>query len=189
MQETNVVIIASDGGCSPNPGRGGWAYAIFAGEPLPGKLMTGAEGQPFVASGCVDHSTNNIMELTGLISALRALRDEFSAGRLAPCRVKLHLDSRYTLDSFFDWLPGWKKRGWKKADGKPVKNLEQIQALDQLKVEMQAMGVSFEKSWVRGHSGDFANELVDSMLNDARDKGIAAASECGEDQGSMVSPR
>ena len=168
------ITIACDGGCSPNPGKGGWAFAIFAGTPKLGGELPGADGSPLMAAGYAPQSTNNIMELTGLIFALKALRAELAAGRVSPGLVKLRLDSRYALDSFFDWIPGWKRRGWKKADGNPVKNVEKMQQLDALKTELTALGITFEKVWVRGHSGDYANELVDEMLNEVRKAGHAA---------------
>ncbi|MBW3243258.1 ribonuclease HI [Epibacterium sp. DP7N7-1] len=170
----NHITVASDGGCSPNPGRGGWAFAMFHGTPREGNELLAPDEKPLSGAGYSPSSTNNIMELTGLIRALQALRDELRAGRVTPCLVKLRLDSQYTLNSFFDWMPGWKRRGWKKADGDAVKNVKEMQALDALKSELTSLGVTFEKVWVRGHSGDYANELVDIMLNDARAAGIKA---------------
>lgn len=175
MTLAGAITIASDGGCSPNPGRGGWAYAFFREDPQPSTAVMGFDGEPLAGAGHAEHSTNNIMELTGLIRALQALRAEIAGGSREAIAVTLRLDSQYTLNSFFDWIPGWKRRGWTKAGGDPVKNVELMKELDALKTELEGLGVTFVKLWVKGHSGDYANELVDEMLNQARGAGYAAA--------------
>lgn len=132
------VTIYTDGACSGNPGPGGWAAVLFydAHE----REISGGEAQ----------TTNNRMELMATIRGLKLLKE--------PCDVTIYTDSKYVLDGFTSWLPGWKKRGWKTADNKPVKNMELWQAL----VEAAA-GHRLTWKWVKGHSGDTHNDRVDAL--------------------------
>ena len=135
-----VVEIYTDGACRGNPGPGGWGAVLIAGPHR--KTLHGGERE----------TTNNRMELTAAIEALAALK-----GRR---KVVLHTDSRYLMDGIREWLPGWKKRGWKTSARKPVKNQDLWQALD---AAAQKHEVSWR--WVRGHSGHELNEEADALAN------------------------
>ena len=107
-----MIVIYTDGGCSGNPGPGGWAFVVSEN----GEIRE-------YRSGGDQSTTNNKMELTGAISALSALKE--------PCRVTLYTDSQYIVNAINQkWLENWKKRGWKKADKSPVLNRELWEALD-----------------------------------------------------------
>ncbi|MCG7426155.1 ribonuclease HI [Helcobacillus massiliensis] len=137
------IIAAADGSALGNPGPTGWAWYI---------------DDSAWAAGGIDHGTNNIGELTAVLRLLEATAD---AGRAEePLRVLC--DSKYVIDSITTWMPGWKRKGWKKADGKPVKNVEIMRALD---AAMQGRDVQFE--WVKGHSGHRLNEAADARANGA----------------------
>jgi ribonuclease HI len=138
--ETNpsLVTIHTDGACSGNPGPGGWgAILSFQGTQ---KEMFGGEAQ----------TTNNRMELMGAIVALEGLK--------RPCTVVLHTDSQYVLKGITEWIHGWKKRQWKKADGKPVLNADLWQRLERATSPHQVRW-----QWVKGHSGDPLNERADAL--------------------------
>lgn len=133
------VTIFTDGACSGNPGPGGWCAILRAGAHE--KTISGGEAQ----------TTNNRMELTAVIEGLGALR--------RPCSVTVVSDSRYVCDAVnHRWLPAWKKKGWKKQDGKPVLNPELWQALDAL---LQIHQVHFQ--WIKGHAGYPENERCDAV--------------------------
>ncbi|HBT32062.1 MAG TPA: ribonuclease HI [Pusillimonas sp.] len=134
------VQIFTDGACKGNPGPGGWGALLRKGTTE--KEMSGAEAD----------TTNNRMELMAVIQALRALK--------RPCAVVIHTDSQYVQKGMTAWLPGWKQRGWKTADRKPVKNADLWQALDALTLEHDV-----QWQWVRGHSGDPGNERADALAN------------------------
>ena len=130
----------TDGACSGNPGPGGWGALLRSGtteKPLYG-------GEP--------DTTNNRMELTAAIEALRALK--------RPCKVALTTDSQYVRKGITEWLPNWKKRNWKTAAKAPVKNADLWRALDEL-----AAKHDIEWHWVKGHSGHRENELADALAN------------------------
>ncbi|MCB9999982.1 MAG: ribonuclease HI [Methylobacteriaceae bacterium] len=132
------VEIWTDGACSGNPGPGGWgAILTFNGVE---KELSGGEGL----------TTNNRMELTAAIMALEALT--------RPCAVNLHTDSIYVRDGVTGWIHNWKKRGWKTADKKPVKNVELWQRLDEA---AQRHDITWK--WVKGHAGDEMNERADLL--------------------------
>ena len=102
--------------------------------------------------GGAPETTNNRMELTAAIEALNTLE--------RPCRVILHTDSRYVMDGINDWMPNWKKRGWKTTARKPVKNQDLWQALD------DAVGRhDIDWRWVKGHTGNAGNEMADELAN------------------------
>ncbi|HVL10811.1 MAG TPA: ribonuclease HI [Burkholderiaceae bacterium] len=139
------VTIYSDGACKGNPGPGGWGAVLVSGDHE--KEMFGGEVG----------TTNNRMELTAVIEALRALK--------RPCRIAVYTDSQYVQKGIKEWLPGWKARGWKTADKKPVKNADLWQTLDDLTQPHQ-----IEWHWVRGHNGHPGNERADALAN----KGVAS---------------
>jgi ribonuclease HI len=138
------VTIYTDGACRGNPGPGGWGALLIAGESR--KTLSGAAAE----------TTNNRMELTAAIEALRALR--------RPVQARLYTDSKYVCTGVREWLPQWKQRGWKTADRKPVKNVDLWQAL-----ESAAAPHRVEWLWGRGHAGNPGNEAVDALANAAID--------------------
>lgn len=139
------VEIFTDGACRGNPGPGGW-----------GVLLRFKDSEKTL-KGAVNETTNNRMELQAAISALESLP--------RPCKVELTTDSRYVMDGIQQWLPNWKKRGWKTANKKPVKNEDLWRQLDQL-----ASAHEIDWRWVKGHSGHRENELADQLANDAIDE-------------------
>jgi ribonuclease HI len=148
-----VVDIYTDGACSGNPGPGGWGAVLTSGDHV--RELCGGE-----ASG----TTNNRMELMAAIQALESLT--------RPVVVKLHTDSTYLRSGILDWLPKWKKNGWRTAARQPVKNADLWQRLEQATARHQV-----EWLWVKGHAGDPGNERADALanrgMNEAR--GTAAA--------------
>ena len=140
--EESAVEIFTDGACSGNPGPGGWGVIL---------RYNGHERE---MSDGARETTNNRMELTAAIEALRALK--------RPCSVHLYTDSEYLKNGITQWLPGWKARGWKTAAKKDVKNRDLWEALDAL---MQHHSVQFH--WVRGHAGHAGNERADTLAREA----------------------
>lgn len=139
------VIIFTDGACRGNPGPGGWGALLRSGKHE--KKLSGAEKA----------TTNNRMELMAAIQALAALREA--------CEIELHTDSQYLQKGMTEWLPVWKKKQWKKADNKPVKNADLWAQLDK---EITRHKIKW--FWVKGHSGHTENDLVDELANQAIDK-------------------
>ena len=137
---SRTVEIYTDGACRGNPGPGGWGALLIAGERR--KTLHGGERD----------TTNNRMELTAAIEALNALKGRRS--------VVLYTDSKYVMHGVTDWLPNWKRRGWKTAAKKPVKNKELWQALDEAAGRHDVRWV-----WVKGHDGDPGNEMADALAN------------------------
>ena len=135
-----TVEIFTDGACRGNPGPGGWGALLRYGDNE--RTLCGGEHE----------TTNNRMELMAVIKGLSALQ--------RPCEVKVTSDSTYVLKGIQEWMPNWKKRGWKTASKKPVKNVDLWQQLDQL-VEMH----SIDWQWVKGHSGHMENEIADQLAN------------------------
>lgn len=141
------VELYTDGACSGNPGPGGWAYLLR-------HAASGAERED---SGGDPATTNNRMELTAVIEGLTALTE--------PSRVEIYSDSRYVLDGLGSWLDQWKRRGWKTAAKKPVKNEDLWRRLDGLR------GVhALRFHWVRGHNEHPENERCDALAVAARDR-------------------
>lgn len=142
MADLTHVEIFTDGACKGNPGRGGWGAILRMGEHE--KELAGSDPA----------TTNNRMELTAAIEALKALK--------RPCRVTLHTDSRYVIDGITKWVFGWQKNGWKNAAKKPVLNddlwRELVSAVRPHKVEWV---------WVKGHDGHPENERADKLASDA----------------------
>lgn len=137
----DAVHIYTDGGCEPNPGVGGWAAVL---------LFKGKEREIF---GGAVASTNNRMELTAAIEALRTLK--------RPCSVVMHTDSQYVQRGVTEWMAKWKRRNWRSTTG-PVKNRDLWEALD---AELQRHRVQWK--WVRGHAGDIYNERCDELAGEA----------------------
>jgi ribonuclease HI len=137
---SKTIEIYTDGACRGNPGPGGWGALLIYGKRR--KLMHGGERE----------TTNNRMELTAAIKALNALQD--------PSNVILHTDSKYVMGGINDWMPNWKKRGWKTAAKKAVKNQDLWQALDEA-----AGRHDIDWRWVKGHDGNAGNEIADELAN------------------------
>ncbi len=142
----NTVEIYADGACRGNPGPGGWAALL---------IHKGNEKELF---GAERHTTNNRMELTAAIRALEALKKSGTSARV-------YTDSQYVIKGIEEWVGGWKARGWRTADKKPVKNQDLWEQLDAL-----AARHSLEWHWVKGHSGVPGNERVDALANRAIDE-------------------
>lgn len=139
-----TVEIFTDGACRRNPGPGGWAALLYCGDVQ--KSVSGAEA----------NTTNNRMELTAAIEGLAALK--------RPSRVTLTTDSQYVRQGITQWIQNWKRRGWRRADKKPVLNQDLWQRLDELN---NRHDVSWR--WVKGHSGHPENEAADRAANAAID--------------------
>jgi ribonuclease HI len=134
------VIIYTDGACRGNPGVGGWG------------VILSYKGTVKELCGGDKDTTNNRMELMAAIQALEALTK--------PCAVQLYSDSSYVLKGITEWMPNWKKRGWKTAAKHPVKNVDLWQRLDAAIVQHD-----IEWRWVKGHSGDKGNDRADVLAN------------------------
>ena len=142
------VIIYTDGGCSPNPGMGGWGAVLISQKHKIEKQIYGSEVE----------STNNRMELTAAICALEALKK--------PCKVELHTDSQYLQRAFKDgWLDKWQANNWKTAKRKPVLNKDLWLKLLEISEKH-----SIEWNWVKGHSDNKYNEICDSLVHKARNE-------------------
>ena len=126
---TPEVVIYTDGACSGNPGPGGWGAVLIRGEAP---------------------TTNNRMEMMAAIQALEALK--------RPCLVEIHTDSQYLRQGITEWINGWKVRGWKTADRKPVKNEDLWRRLDEARSRHTVVW-----KWVKGHNGHPLNERADAL--------------------------
>ena len=135
-----MIEIFTDGACSGNPGPGGWGAILRKGDTE--KELFGGETL----------TTNNRMEMTAVIEALRALK--------APVRARVHTDSQYVQKGISEWIHGWKRRGWKTAGKDPVKNEDLWRELDRLAAQHE-----IEWIWVRGHAGHPENERADELAN------------------------
>jgi ribonuclease HI len=134
------IVIYTDGACKGNPGPGGWGAVLRSGAHE--KQIHGGE----------KHTTNNRMEISAVIFALRSLKQRST--------VELWTDSQYVQKGVTEWLEGWKKRGWRTASKAPVKNADLWQELDALLPDHE---ISWH--WVRGHNGHPGNELADQLAN------------------------
>ena len=137
------IIVYTDGGCSGNPGPGGWACVILAGK------------EEISLSGGEKFTTNNKMELTAAIQALTLIKQNNS---FAGNKVILNSDSQYVKNGITKWIINWKARGWKTAEKKDVKNKELWVQLDALNNSLNV-----EWNWVKGHAGIQYNEVCDSL--------------------------
>jgi ribonuclease HI len=149
-----VVEIYADGACKGNPGPGGWGVLLRLG---------GREKELFGGEAA---TTNNRMELTAVIEGLRALK--------RPSQVRVFTDSQYVQKGISEWIHSWKRRGWRTADKKPVKNDDLWRRLDEV-----ANGHSIEWHWVRGHAGHPENERADLLAN----RGVSEVSKVQADGG------
>lgn len=147
-QPLTQMHIYTDGGCDPNPGPGGWGAVLIAGS------------QTKEISGAAARTTSNRMELTAAIEALRILQRS--------CAVVLHTDSQYLYRGITQWLPAWQRRGWRRANGRPVKNLDLWQ---DLVCEVGRHRIDWR--WVKGHSGNRYNERADQLATEARQRLLA----------------
>lgn len=138
------VEIFTDGACSGNPGPGGWGAILRA------------KGVEKELSGAESHTTNNRMELMAVIAAVEALK--------RPCHVTITTDSQYVMKGMTEWLAGWKKKNWRTANKKPVKNAELWQRLEQALTDHKV-----KWHWVRGHQGHAENERADQLAVKARE--------------------
>jgi ribonuclease HI len=145
MDEAKGVIIYTDGGCSGNPGPGGWAFVM---------RLTAPDGAEILGSGGEGATTNNRMELRAVIAALE------EAERAAPGQsVVVYTDSQYVKNGIGSWIAGWKRNGWRTADKKPVKNKELWEELDAVNARVRPKFL-----WVKGHAGVEDNERCDAMV-------------------------
>lgn len=141
MSEILHVTIYTDGACEPNPGPGGWAALLRSGNHE--KELSGSE----------EYTTNNRMELTAAVQAFNALTQ--------PCRVDFYTDSEYLRRGISEWLPDWRRRGWKRKGGK----LANIDLWQTLEAGLKEHEITWH--WVRGHAGDRNNQRVDSLARKA----------------------
>jgi len=153
---TEPVEIFTDGACRGNPGPGGWAALLRFGDAE--KSISGAEPR----------TTNNRMELVAAIEGLAALS--------RPARVVLTTDSEYVRQGITNWIHGWKRRGWKRANKQPVLNVDLWRRLDALDGRHEVRW-----QWVKGHSGHAENEAVDQAANQAIDRMLSAAASKGDE--------
>lgn len=147
--EAASVELFTDGACSGNPGPGGWGAIL---------RYKGVEKE---LSGGEPQTTNNRMELRAVIEGLNMLK--------RPCRVDVYTDSQYVQKGISEWLAGWKRRGWKTADRKPVKNEDLWRALDAAAAPHQVRW-----HWVRGHAGHPENERADALARKGLAEGLQA---------------
>ena len=139
-QAKGKVTIYTDGACKGNPGPGGWGVVLKSGDKE--KHLYGGETL----------TTNNRMEMTAVIQALKALK--------LPCHISLYTDSKYVMQGVTEWMGGWKARGWKTAGKDPVKNVDLWQEIDHLLGKHE-----IDWHWVKGHAGHPGNELADQLAN------------------------
>ena len=144
------VTIYTDGACKKNPGPGGW-----------GCIMIYGEHEKTLCGGDLE-TTNNRMELMAAIQGLEALS--------TPCKVDLYTDSKYVKDGISQWIHNWKKRNWRKADGKPVLNGDLWKRLDQARDQHDVTW-----NWVKGHAGDHYNEIADQLANEGVEKVLSGS--------------
>jgi len=138
-----MISIFTDGACSGNPGPGGW-----------GAIIATPDGKVLELGGREEPTTNNRMELGGVIASLRAVS-------AMPGVALVHSDSTYVIEGITKWILGWKRRGWTTAAGDPVKNEDLWRTLEALVAERGRGGVQWR--WVKGHSGHDANERCDEI--------------------------
>ena len=146
MNTNEDIVVYTDGGCSGNPGPGGWGIVVIA------------DGVAKQLSGGEPYTTNNRMELMAAINALSVISNTPSfAGR----HVVVNIDSQYVKNGITNWIHSWKAKGWKTADKKPVKNQELWELLDSLNSQLNVTW-----NWVKGHAGIEYNEICDSLCQE-----------------------
>lgn len=143
------IVVFTDGGCEPNPGDGGWGIAVYRDG---AEIHTECGGQA--------DTTNNVMELTGMLNAIR-----WAATQVEPVRILC--DSQYTVKGCTEWRVGWKKKGWKRGPGKALANADIWQAIDAALIGAHAERIAIE--WVKGHAGTVGNERADELATLGRD--------------------
>ena len=136
-----MITIYTDGACSGNPGIGGWGVVILE-----------SNKEDIYLNGGDDNTTNNRMELTATIKALKEIKE--------PCEITLFTDSKYVIQGIEEWIHNWRIKGWKGANKKPVKNMKLWKELDELRDQH-----NIKWEWVKGHSGDPGNETADMLAN------------------------
>ena len=141
MTNDEWVDAYTDGACKGNPGPGGWGVLLVYG------------GHKKELSGGVAQTTNNRMEMQAVIEALKSLK--------RTTKVRVHTDSQYVHKGISEWITGWKRKGWKTADGKPVKNQDLWMELDGLSTSHEV-----QWKWVKGHAGHPGNEAADKLANE-----------------------
>jgi len=146
-----ALKIYTDGGCLGNPGPGGWAYVMVTRTFQGDKIIAQAKGSQ-------KDTTNNRMELTAVIEALRALKTM----KDAPRQASVLTDSQYVQKGISEWIHTWKRNSWRTSDKKPVKNQDLWIELDSLAAEFK-----LQWEWVKGHAGNEYNELCDSLVQEA----------------------
>ena len=139
--EKPTIVVYADGSALGNPGPAGWAWWV---------------NEYCWAAGGFLHSTNNVGELTAIVEALEWCDPQTP--------LELRCDSKYAISCATEWLPGWKRRGWMKADGKPVANREIIERID---AALAARTAPTRFTWVKGHAGVAGNEAADALANAA----------------------
>ena len=142
-----MIEIYTDGGCSGNPGPGGWAYVLINGD-----------AEPLENWGAEKSTTNNRMELQAVIAALEMVPGTV----LAPGTITIYTDSQYVQKGITEWIKEWKSKGWKTSAKKPVKNQDLWQRLDALSI-----GLPITWVWVKGHAGNKYNERCDLLAQKA----------------------
>jgi len=148
-EATDTMYVYTDGSCLGNPGPGGWGAILRDGQDLLDRDWEISGGEP--------DTTNNRMEMTAAIMALETID--------GPRSIRLHTDSKYVMDGIKQWMPNWKRNGWRTANRKPVKNVDLWQRLD-----AAVTSHVVEWFWVKGHSGHPENERADALA-------VAAAEE------------
>ena len=151
MQDISSLKIYTDGGCSGNPGPGGWAY-IIVNETFQGPVVLNEE------NGSEKNTTNNRMELTAVIESLRTLKTM----KNIPRKTVVYTDSQYVQKGITEWIIKWKRNAWRTSDKKPVKNQDLWMELDELSAEF-----SIKWTWVKGHAGNKYNERCDELTQKA----------------------
>ena len=147
----NAIVIFTDGGCSGNPGPGAWAFLLLSGE------------KKHSRSFCVRNTTNNRMELTAVIEALKYLKYLKKKERsYSEKPLYVFTDSQYVKKGITEWIVRWEKNGWKNAKKQPVKNSDLWKILRELSLELQP-----KWEWIQGHSGNRYNEECDTMVRNA----------------------
>ena len=165
-----AIEVYTDGACQGNPGPGGWGALL---------MYNGREKE---LSGAEQHTTNNRMELTAAIEALAAIKRKHEV-RLTtdPFKkqheIRLTTDSLYLKDGINEWLPKWKRNGWRTANRKPVENQDLWKRLEEL-----VAGLEIDWRWVRGHSGHFGNERADKLARESIERLLISGSGLDEEE-------
>jgi ribonuclease HI len=146
------ITIYTDGGCSGNPGPGGWAFV----------LLVEGQTERIEKNGGERSTTNNRMELTAVINALEMLPAFDAVKAATPMEVMVFTDSQYVQKGISEWITAWKKKGWRTSSKQPVKNIDLWQKLEAL-----ASRYTICWEWVRGHAGNPLNERCDTLVREA----------------------